>query len=124
MQAAPERARSTALALRLTGNRLGQVAAPAGAGLLAGVAGTAAPFVLLGGLLLASAAMAARTGPERGGGTAPGAGGAPAATAEEAGPTADEAGPGAEGTGPGRVATASAARKSARRDRKQTRREP
>lgn len=33
VQAAPERARSTALALRLTGNRLGQVAAPAGAGI-------------------------------------------------------------------------------------------
>ena len=55
VQAAPDRARSTALALRLTGNRLGQVAAPAGAGLLAGVAGTAAPFVMLGVLLLASA---------------------------------------------------------------------
>ncbi|MFJ6790393.1 MFS transporter [Streptomyces angustmyceticus] len=62
VQAAPDRARSTALALRLTGNRLGQVAAPAGAGLLAGIAGTAAPFVLLGALLLASAALAARTG--------------------------------------------------------------
>lgn len=70
VQAAPERARSTALALRLTGNRLGQVAAPAGAGLLAGVAGTAAPFALLGGLLVASAVMAARTGRGRGGGTA------------------------------------------------------
>ncbi|WP_405410690.1 MFS transporter [Streptomyces decoyicus] len=67
VQAAPDRARSTALALRLTGNRLGQVAAPAGAGLLAGVAGTAAPFALLGVLLLASAAMAARTGQARGG---------------------------------------------------------
>ncbi|WP_078866502.1 MFS transporter [Streptomyces sp. NRRL S-1448] len=62
VQAAPDRARSTALALRLTGNRLGQVAAPAGAGLLAGLAGTAAPFVLLGGLLLVSGGLAARTG--------------------------------------------------------------
>ncbi|MFH8572143.1 MFS transporter [Streptomyces sp. NPDC017993] len=60
VQAAPDRARSTALALRLTGNRLGQVAAPATAGLLAGVAGTAAPFVMLGALLLASAGTAAR----------------------------------------------------------------
>ncbi|MFG2891725.1 MFS transporter [Streptomyces sp. NPDC048248] len=58
VQAAPDRARSTALALRLTGNRLGQVAAPATAGLLAGVAGTAAPFVMLGVLLLASAGTA------------------------------------------------------------------
>ncbi|MEU2789720.1 MFS transporter [Streptomyces sp. NPDC007100] len=61
VQAAPEAARSTALALRLTGNRLGQVAAPATAGLLAGLAGTAAPFAMLGALLLVSAATAART---------------------------------------------------------------
>ncbi|MFE4667756.1 MFS transporter [Streptomyces sp. NPDC056716] len=61
VQAAPEGARSTALALRLTGNRLGQVAAPAGAGLVAGVAGVAAPFVLLGGLLLLSAGVALRS---------------------------------------------------------------
>ncbi|MEU9333673.1 MFS transporter [Streptomyces sp. NPDC048290] len=61
VRAAPEGARSTALALRLTGNRLGQVAAPAGAGLIAGVAGVAAPFVLLGGLLLLSAGVALRS---------------------------------------------------------------
>ncbi|MET7937944.1 MFS transporter [Streptomyces sp. NPDC005322] len=60
VQAAPEGARSTALALRLTGNRLGQVAAPASAGVLAGLAGTAAPFIMLGGLLLGSAATAVR----------------------------------------------------------------
>lgn len=60
VQAAPEGARSTALALRLTGNRLGQVAAPASAGVLAGLAGTAAPFVMLGGLLLISAGIAVR----------------------------------------------------------------
>ncbi|GAB7034467.1 MFS transporter [Streptomyces platensis subsp. malvinus] len=65
VQAAPDRARSTALALRLTGNRLGQVAAPAGAGLLAGLAGTAAPFVLLGGLLLVSGGLAAGAGEGR-----------------------------------------------------------
>ena len=59
VQAAPERARSTALALRLTGNRLGQVGAPAGAGLLAGAAGAAAPFVLLGALLLGASVAAA-----------------------------------------------------------------
>ncbi len=39
VRAAPDAARSTALALRLTGNRLGQVAAPAGAGLIAGAVG-------------------------------------------------------------------------------------
>ncbi|MFE6992906.1 MFS transporter, partial [Streptomyces pharetrae] len=53
-------ARSTALALRLTGNRLGQVAAPATAGLVAGVAGVAAPFVMLGALLLLSSGVALR----------------------------------------------------------------
>ncbi|MFJ9563261.1 MFS transporter [Streptomyces fuscichromogenes] len=61
VQAAPDGARSTALALRLTGNRLGQVAAPAGAGLVAGVAGVAAPFVMLGVLLLVSAGVAVRS---------------------------------------------------------------
>jgi MFS family permease len=63
VQAAPGSARSTALALRLTGNRLGQVAAPASAGLLAGAAGAAAPFVLLGVLLLGASGTAARAGP-------------------------------------------------------------
>ncbi|TXS51228.1 MFS transporter [Streptomyces sp. t39] len=68
VRAAPEQARSTALALRLTGNRLGQVAAPAGAGLVAGVAGAAAPFVVLGVLLAASAGVAVRASrPTRGG---------------------------------------------------------
>lgn len=62
VRAAPAEARSTALALRLTGNRLGQVAAPAGAGLVAGVAGTAAPFVMLGALLLGAAALGVRGG--------------------------------------------------------------
>ncbi|MGW3094005.1 MFS transporter [Streptomyces sp. NPDC001102] len=61
VQAAPDGARSTALALRLTGNRLGQVAAPATAGLVAGLVGAAAPFVMLGGLLLLSAGVALRS---------------------------------------------------------------
>jgi MFS family permease len=61
VQAAPDGARSTALALRLTGNRLGQVAAPATAGLVAGVSGVAAPFVMLGVLLLLSAGVALRS---------------------------------------------------------------
>ncbi|WP_206314569.1 MFS transporter [Streptomyces coryli] len=58
VQAAPPEARSTALALRLSGNRLGQIAAPASAGLVAGVAGTAAPFAMLGGLLVTAAGAA------------------------------------------------------------------
>ncbi|MYY00227.1 MFS transporter [Streptomyces sp. SID486] len=61
VQAAPAEARSTALALRLTGNRLGQVAAPAAAGLVAGLAGAAAPFVMLGALLLVSSGVALRS---------------------------------------------------------------
>lgn len=61
VQAAPDEARSTALALRLTGNRLGQVAAPAAAGLVAGVAGVAAPFVMLGALLVLSSGIALRS---------------------------------------------------------------
>jgi MFS family permease len=61
VQAAPAEARSTALALRLTGNRLGQVAAPAAAGLIAGVAGVAAPFVMLGALLFLASGVALRT---------------------------------------------------------------
>ncbi|MFG2175834.1 MFS transporter [Streptomyces niveus] len=63
VRAAPEEARSTALALRLTGNRLGQVAAPASAGLVAGVAGTGAPFMMLGVLLLGAAGLGVRSTP-------------------------------------------------------------
>ncbi|MEV0775413.1 MFS transporter [Streptomyces sp. NPDC050433] len=63
VRAAPAEARSTALALRLTGNRLGQVAAPASAGLVAGVAGTGAPFMMLGALLLGAAGLGARSTP-------------------------------------------------------------
>ncbi|WSQ08015.1 MFS transporter [Streptomyces sp. NBC_01231] len=72
VQAAPDAARSTALALRLTGNRLGQVAAPAAAGLVAGVAGVAAPFVMLGALLLLSAGTALRAPTPSGDGQAAG----------------------------------------------------
>ncbi|WP_405654845.1 MFS transporter [Streptomyces sp. RK9] len=66
VQAAPAAARSTALALRLTGNRLGQVAAPAGAGAIAGVAGVGAPFVMLGVLLLGAAVLGLRRASGRG----------------------------------------------------------
>ncbi|MFD0424799.1 MFS transporter [Streptomyces parvus] len=69
VRAAPDGARSTALALRLTGNRLGQVAAPAAAGLIAGAVGVAAPFVLLGVGLVGAAGLGlrgeGRTEPER-----------------------------------------------------------
>jgi MFS family permease len=51
VQAVPEDTRGTALAIRLTGNRFGQVATPAAAGLVAGAAGVSAAFVMLGGLL-------------------------------------------------------------------------
>jgi MFS family permease len=51
----PEHARSTALAVRLTGNRIGQVATPAAAGVVAGSAGASSVFWLLAGLLAVSA---------------------------------------------------------------------
>ena len=55
VQLVPENARSTALAVRLTGNRIGQVATPAVAGLIAGSRGAASVFWLLSGMLVASA---------------------------------------------------------------------
>jgi MFS family permease len=55
VRAAPPGAQGRALAMRLTGNRLGQMAVPSAAGLAAGAAGAAAPFWLLGGLLAVSA---------------------------------------------------------------------
>jgi len=51
VQQAPERLRATALALRTTGNRVAQTAAPAAAGALSTAAGIAAPFVLSAVLL-------------------------------------------------------------------------
>lgn len=65
VQLVPENARATALAVRLTGNRLGQVAVPAVAGVIAGGAGAAAAFWLLAGLLVASAAVVHRPALER-----------------------------------------------------------
>jgi len=55
VQLVPEHARSTALAVRLTGNRIGQVATPAAAGVVAGSTGVSSVFWLLGALLVASA---------------------------------------------------------------------
>ena len=61
VQAVPEGTRGTALAIRLTGNRFGQGATPAAAGLVAGAAGVSAAFFLLGGLLgLAAVAVVRR----------------------------------------------------------------
>jgi MFS family permease len=56
VQLVPGYARATALAVRLTGNRFGQVAAPAAAGLIAGSAGTKPVFWMLSGTLGVSAA--------------------------------------------------------------------
>ena len=55
IQLVPEHARSTALAVRLTGNRIGQVATPAAAGVVAGSTGVSSVFWLLGAMLVASA---------------------------------------------------------------------
>ena len=56
----PRPAWGSALALRLTGNRLGQVAMPAAAGLVAGGVGVAAVFWLLGGILVAAGSATQR----------------------------------------------------------------
>lgn len=56
VQRVPPYARATALAIRLTGNRLGQVAGPAAAGVVAGSAGTKPVFWMLSATLGASAA--------------------------------------------------------------------
>jgi MFS family permease len=63
VQLVPENARSTALGLRLTGNRLGQVAMPAAAGVIAGAAGAGAVFWLIGAVLVASALAVQRPPP-------------------------------------------------------------
>jgi len=55
VQLVPDHARSTALAVRLTGNRIGQVATPAAAGVVAGSTGVSSVFWLLGAMLVASA---------------------------------------------------------------------
>jgi MFS family permease len=63
VQRVPEHVRGTALAVRLAGNRLGQVAAPAVAGLVAGSAGVASVFWLMGVTLVASGAAVLRPPP-------------------------------------------------------------
>ncbi len=51
---APDELRSTALGLRLTGNRVAQAAAPAAAGAVSALVGVAGPFLLIAALLAAS----------------------------------------------------------------------
>jgi MFS family permease len=60
VQLVPGHARATALGVRLTGNRLGQVAAPAVAGVVAGSAGAGSVFWLTSAMLVASAVAIAR----------------------------------------------------------------
>jgi MFS family permease len=60
VQLVPETARATALAVRLTGNRVGQVATPAAAGVVAGRGGAAAVFWLTAATLVVSAVVVAR----------------------------------------------------------------
>jgi MFS family permease len=62
VQLVPESARATALAVRLTGNRIGQVAAPATAGVVAGNAGASSVFWLMSGVLVASGLVIRRPG--------------------------------------------------------------
>jgi MFS family permease len=59
---APRTARATALGVRLTANRLGQVVLPAAVGVVAGAAGVAAIFVALGAMLAASGSLVLRAG--------------------------------------------------------------
>jgi MFS family permease len=61
VQLVPQNARATALGLRLTGNRIGQAATPAAAGVFAGAAGVSSVFWLLGAILVTSALAVART---------------------------------------------------------------
>jgi MFS family permease len=61
VQLVPEYARGTALAVRLAGNRVGQVAAPAVAGVVAGSAGARSVFWVLSALLGSSAVAVRRT---------------------------------------------------------------
>ncbi|MGH3812396.1 MAG: MFS transporter [Pseudonocardiaceae bacterium] len=58
-QAAPENMRGTAVAVRLSGNRLGQVAIPAVVGGIVGSAGLGAVFVLLAMMLAGSSILTA-----------------------------------------------------------------
>ena len=63
VQSVPLHARATALGVRLTGNRVGQVAAPAAASVVAGIAGASSVFWLLSAILAVTAVAAARLPP-------------------------------------------------------------
>jgi MFS family permease len=58
---APRSLRATALGVRLTGNRIGQLVIPAGVGLAAGLIGVSAVFWSMAVVLLASAVVVRRT---------------------------------------------------------------
>ncbi|HKG11503.1 MAG TPA: MFS transporter [Gaiellaceae bacterium] len=60
-QLVPPDARATALSVRISGNRIGQIAAPAAAGVVAGAAGSAAAFWLLAAVLAASGVVVQRS---------------------------------------------------------------
>jgi MFS family permease len=59
---APSGTRATALGVRLTANRLGQLVLPAAVGVVAGAAGVSAIFVALGVLLATSGTLVVRAG--------------------------------------------------------------
>ena len=59
-QLVPPNTRATALSVRISGNRIGQIAAPAAAGLVAGATGSAAAFWLMAAVLAASGVVLQR----------------------------------------------------------------
>jgi MFS family permease len=59
-QLVPPNTRATALSVRISGNRIGQIAAPAAAGLVAGATGSAAAFWLMAAVLTASGVVLQR----------------------------------------------------------------
>ncbi|GAA1730772.1 MFS transporter [Microcella frigidaquae] len=60
-RSAPDELRATALAVRLTGNRIGQSLIPVAVGTVAALAGSGAVFLVLGVLLLSTSAAVARS---------------------------------------------------------------
>jgi len=60
-RSAPERLRATALAARLTGNRLGQSVIPVAVGAATAITGSGAVFVVLAALLVSTSVAVARS---------------------------------------------------------------
>ncbi len=60
-RSAPDELRATALAVRLTANRVGQSLIPVAVGAVAAVAGSGAVFIVLGALLVSTSAAVARS---------------------------------------------------------------